>query len=114
MPVSNHIRSLLLQTIANNINEVIVGFDGTPASSEDGAAGRPARVLIPTVTIIDDTTLLVKATMGIDDTFIDKIREVYVQSRTATGFTPIARYTTKPFFKTTANEINIEILIEVA
>ena len=45
MPVSNHIRRLLLQTIADTINEVVIGFDGTPATAEDGAAGRPALVL---------------------------------------------------------------------
>ena len=74
MPVSNHIRRLLLQTIADTINEVVVGFDGTPATAEDGAAGRPAIVLTPTVTIIDDTAL-VEASMSVDDVFTDSIRE---------------------------------------
>lgn len=114
MPVSNHIRRLLLQTIADTINEVVVGFDGTPATAEDGAAGRPAIVLTPTVTIIDDTALLIEASMSVDNTFTDSIREVYIQNRTTSDFTPVARYTTKPIIKTSANEINIEILIEVA
>ena len=85
MPVSNHLRRLLLQTIADNINEVIIGFDGTPATSDDGSAGRPAVSLTPTVTIIDDT-----------------------------DFTPVARYTTKPIIKSNTNELQIEIIIEVA
>ena len=114
MPVSNHLRRLLLQTIADSINEVVVGFDGTPATADDGAAGRPAIVLTPTVTIVDDTALLVEASMSIDSSFTDNIREVYIQNRTTTDFTPIARYTTKPIIKTSSNEINFEILIEVA
>ena len=114
MPVSNHLRRLLLQTIADTINEVVIGFDGTPATAEDGAAGRPAIVLTPTVTIIDDTALLVKASMNADIGFSDSIREVYIQNRSTTAFTPVARYTTKPIIKSTANEISIEILIEVA
>jgi hypothetical protein len=52
--------------------------------------------------------------MSIDDAFDDKIREVYIQNRSTSDFTPVARYTTKPIIKTSANEINIEILIEVA
>tara|TARA_R110000796_G_scaffold22179_1_gene64550 strand:+ start:1249 stop:1596 length:348 start_codon:yes stop_codon:yes gene_type:complete len=115
MPVSNHIRRLLLQTIADTINEVVIGFDGTPATAEDGAAGRPAIVLTPTVTIIDDGTLLVEASMNTDSAFTDSIREVYIQNRNSTtDFTPIARYTTKPIIKSTSNEIKIEIIIEVA
>ena len=47
MPLSNRIKRILLQTIADNINEVIVGFDGTPATSDDGSAGRPAVTLAP-------------------------------------------------------------------
>ena len=92
----------------------MVGFDGTPATADDGAAGRPAIVLTPTVTIVDDTALLVEASMSIDSSFTDNIREVYIQNRTTTDFTPIARYTTKPIIKTSSNEINFEILIEVA
>ena len=113
MPVSNHLRRLLLQTIADNINEVIIGFDGTPATSEDGSAGRPAVSLTPTVTITDDTSLLVQATLTTGHTFTDKIREVYIQYRDTSDFTPVARYTTKPIDKTNANELLIEILIEV-
>tara|TARA_R110000787_G_scaffold260970_1_gene366277 strand:- start:908 stop:1252 length:345 start_codon:yes stop_codon:yes gene_type:complete len=113
MPVSKHIRRLLLQTVADTINEVVVGFDGTPATSEDGAAGRPAVSLAPTVTIIDDTSLLVQAKLDTSNTFTDKIREVYIQYRDTSDFTPVARYTTKPIDKTNANELLIEILIEV-
>tara|TARA_R110000787_G_scaffold190691_1_gene302143 strand:- start:674 stop:1018 length:345 start_codon:yes stop_codon:yes gene_type:complete len=114
MPVSNHLRRLLLQTIADNINEVIIGFDGTPATSEDGSAGRPAVSLTPTVTIIDDTALLVEVKLDTTNTFTDKIREVYIQYRDTSDFTPVARYTTKPILKSNTNELHIEIIIEVA
>ena len=111
MPVSKHIRRLLLQTVADTINEVVVGFDGTPATSEDGAAGRPAVSLAPTVTIIDDTSLLVQAKLDTSNTFTDKIREVYIQYRDTSDFTPVARYTTKPIIKSNTNELQIEIII---
>ena len=113
MPVSKHIRRLLLQTVADTINEVVVGFDGTPATSEDGSAGRPAVSLTPTVTIIDDTALLVEVKLDTTNTFTDKIREVYIQYRDTSDFTPVARYTTKPILKSNGNEIFIDILIEV-
>ena len=114
MPVSNHLRRLLLKTIADNINEVTLGFDGTPATPLDGAAGRPAVTLTPTVTIIDDNTLLIEANLPIDNTFDDTIKEVYIQYRGTTDFTPVARFTTKPITKTGSNELQIQIIIEVA
>lgn len=114
MPVSNHLRRLLLKTIADNINEVTLGFDGTPATASDGAAGRPAITITPTVTIIDDNTLLLEAKLPIDDSFNEDLKEVYVQFRGATSFTPVARFTTRPITKTTNNEVFIQMMIEVA
>ena len=114
MPISDYIRRLLIETIANNINEVILGFDGTPATSEDGAAGRPAITLTPNVTIVDDTSLLVEATLPYDNSFNEKIKEVYIQFRDTAEFTPVARYTVSPITKTNANELKIQIAIEVA
>ena len=114
MPVSNHIRRLLLKTIADNINQVTLGFDGTPATTSDGAAGRPAVTLTPTVTIMDDTTLLIEAKLPNDETYTEPIKEVYVQYQGASDFTPVARYTTRPITKTTSNELLIQIMIEVA
>ncbi len=114
MPVSNHLRRLLTKTIADNINEVTLGFDGTTATSSDGAAGRPAITLTPTVTIIDDDTLLVEAILPFADSFDETIKEVYVQFRGASSFTPIGRFTTRPITKTTTNELVVQITIEVA
>ncbi len=114
MPVSDYIRRLLLETLADNINEVILGFDGTPATSDDGSAGRPAITLVPTVTIVDDTSLLIEATLPYTESFNDNIREVYVQFRDTAEFTPVARYTINPINKSNSNELRIQIAIEVA
>ena len=114
MPISDYMRRLLLDTLASNINEVILGFDGTPATTDDGAAGRPAITLTPTITIVDDTSLLVEAKLPYDTTFTDKIKEVYIQFRGATEFTHVARYTINPITKSSSNELKIQIAIEVA
>ena len=114
MPLSNRIKRILLQTIADNINEVIVGFDGTPATSDDGSAGRPAVTLAPKITIIDDNSLLVEAKLERSNSFSENIKEVYIQFRDSGSFTPVARYNTKEFLKDENNEVKIEILIEVA
>ena len=102
MPVSNHLRRLL------------TGFDGTSATPSDGAAGRPAVTLTPTVTIVDDDTILIEAILPFADSFDETIKEVYVQFRGASSFTPIGRFTTRPITKTTTNELVIQIVIEVA
>jgi len=114
IPVSDYIKRLLLDTLASNINEVILGFDGTPATSDDGSAGRPAITLVPSVTIVDETSLLVEATLPHTESFTDKIREVYIQFRDTTEFTPVARYTINPVTKNNSNELVIQIAIEVA
>jgi hypothetical protein len=106
---------LLLDTLASNINELVLGLDGTYATEDDGAAGRPVVTVTPTVTVIDDTSLLVEATLGTQYAFSQSLREIYVQYRDdATGtFTPIGRYTIRPLDKTNQNEIHIQILMEV-
>lgn len=91
-----------------------MGFDGTPATSDDGSAGRPAITLVPTVTILDDSTLLVQAVLPQTQSFTEQIKEVYLQLRGASSFTPVSRFTIKPITKTTSNEVKIEITIEVA
>jgi hypothetical protein len=91
-----------------------LGFDGTPATSDDGSAGRPAITLVPTVTILDDSTLLVQAVLPQTQSFTEQIKEVYLQLRGASSFTPVSRFTIKPITKTTSNEVKIEITIEVA
>ena len=75
IPVSDY-KETTAWTLADNINEVILGFDGTPATSDDGSAGRPAITLVPSVTIVDETSLLVEATLPYTESFTDKIRGV--------------------------------------
>jgi|TARA_Y100000015_G_C2354930_1_gene72454 hypothetical protein len=113
MPVSNHVRRLLIETIADNINEMVIGFDGNPATKSDGAAGRPAKVINPTVRIVSDSSLLVEGFLGANHTFNEDLREVFVQFRGALNTIPIARHTIAAFNKTASNEIRIQILIEV-
>tara|TARA_R100000278_G_C5429762_1_gene149675 strand:- start:463 stop:807 length:345 start_codon:yes stop_codon:yes gene_type:complete len=113
MPISNHVRRLLINTIANNINEMVIGFDGSPATKSDGSAGRPAKVINPTVRIISDSSLLVEGFLPATDSFDENLQEVFVQFRGALSSIPIARHTIASFKKTTANEVRIQILIEV-
>ena len=53
MSANDHLKRLMIETIADNINEMVIGFDSTPATSSDGAAGRPAVTITPTVRIMD-------------------------------------------------------------
>jgi|TARA_R100001443_G_scaffold1295_2_gene4926 hypothetical protein len=113
MPVADRMRRLLLDTIASNINELTIGFDGTPSTNSDGAAGKPALTVAPTVKVIDDTTLLVEAFIPKDFEFTESIKEVFIQYRGTSSFTPVARHTVKPIIKTSRNELRIQVLIEV-
>ena len=107
-------KRLLIDTLASNINEIVLGFDGTYATSDDGSAGRPAVTLTPTITVIDDTSLLIEATLGTQHTFGESLKEVYVQFRATDGtFTPIGRYTILPLDKSDENEVHIQLLVEV-
>lgn len=113
MPVSDHIKRVLLDTLVSNINEMVIGFDGTPATSSDGATGRPALTINPTVRIVDDNTILVEGFIPATEAFDDAIKEVYIQFRGSNSFTPVARHTILPVTKTTRNELRIQLLIEV-
>tara|TARA_Y100000004_G_scaffold197127_1_gene269920 strand:+ start:1467 stop:1814 length:348 start_codon:yes stop_codon:yes gene_type:complete len=114
MPVSNHARRLLLDTLVNNINEMVIGYDGSPSTNSDGAAGRPAYVINPNVKIIDDNTILVEGFIPVTESFNDTFKEVFLQNRNAQGVsTPIARHTITSIKKSTSNEIRIQVIIEV-
>lgn len=113
MPVSNNAKRLVIQSIANNINEMVIGFDGSPSTNADGAAGRPAIVISPTVKVIDDHTILVEGFLPTDYSFNDSLKEVFIQNRTASITTPIARHTISKITKTTSNELRIQVIIEV-
>ena len=113
MPANDHLKRLMIQTIADNLNELTVGFDGTPATSADGGAGRPALTLAPTVKVIDNATLLVEADIPTTYAYDETLKEIYVQMRTTTGFTPITRHVFRPIKKTTTNEMKIQLIMEV-
>jgi len=113
MTVNDHLKRLMVETIANNINEITFGFDSTPATSSDGSAGRPALTLTPTVKIMDNSTLLIEALLPSSYSYSDTLKEVYIQMRNTNDFTPIARHTFRPILKTSGNEILAQIILEV-
>jgi len=113
MPASDHLKRLMIETIASNINEMVIGYDGTPATSSDGAAGRPALILTPSIKILDNATLLVEGTLTTADSFDETLKEVYVQLRGTDGFTPITRHVFRPILKSSSNEIIIQLIVEV-
>ena len=113
MPANDHLKRLMIETIADNINEMVIGFDSTPATSSDGSAGRPAITITPTVRIMDNSTLLVEGNLTTADTFDETLKEVFVQLRGTSGFTPITRHVFNPIKKTSTNEVVIQLMIEV-
>ena len=114
MPVSDYIKRTLLDTLVSNINEMVIGFDGTPSTSSDGAAGRPAITLNPTVRIVDDSTILVEAILPANQSFNETLKEVYIQFKgTDSTFIHVARHTIAPVLKKSSNEMRVQVLIEV-
>jgi hypothetical protein len=103
----------MIETIADNINEMVIGFDSTPATSSDGSAGRPAITITPTIRIMDNSTLLVEGSLTTANTFDETLKEVFVQLRGTSGFTPITRHVFNPIKKTSTNEVVIQLIIEV-
>lgn len=113
MPANDHLKRLMIETIASNINEMVIGFDGTPATSTDGAAGRPAITITPTIRILDNSTLLVEGNIPSSESFDDTLKEVFIQIRGTNDFTPITRHVFRPIKKTNSNEVNLQFIIEV-
>ena len=113
MPANDHLKRLMIETIASNINEMGIGFDGTPATSTDGAAGRPAITITPTIRILDNSTLLVEGNIPSSESFDDTLKEVFIQIRGTNDFTPITRHVFRPIKKTNSNEVNLQFIIEV-
>lgn len=113
MAVNDYLKRLLIETISNNINEVVVGFDATPPTSADGSAGRPAITLTPTVKILDNSTILIEVVIPTTEIFEDTLKEVYIQFKDSNGFTPISRHVFRPVTKTSDVEMKIQILYEV-
>ena len=113
MSANDHLKRLLVETIADNINEMIIGYDSPPATASDGAAGRPAVTITPTVRIMDNSTILIEGSLPVSEAFNETLKEVYVQFKTSTGFTPISRHVFRPIKKTSTNEVIFQLVVEV-
>ena len=116
MPLLTEGNRFLIDTLKDRINQVVFGFDGTLATSEDGGAGRPAFVATPTVRVIDDHSLLVEAVVPLSSTFTVPLKEICVQYQNpsdATDTTVLFRYTHRAVTKTQNNELRFAAIVEV-
>ena len=115
MATATRMKRLLIDTLAAKTFEMVFGFDGSFATADDGGAGRPAKTITPTVTVLDDTALLLEGNLGAQFSYDEELREIYVQIKEDDGtFTPVGRYAIRPFSKQNSNLINIQVVIEVA
>jgi len=116
VPLLTEGNRFLIDTLKDRINQVVFGFDGTLATSEDGGAGRPAYVATPTVRVIDDHSILVEAVIPVTSAFTVPLKEVCVQYQNpndATDTTVLFRYTYRSVTKTQNNELRFATIIEV-
>ena len=116
MPLLVETHRFLTETLADKINEMVFGFDGSPATSEDGGAGRPAHVVTPIVKVLDEHTIAVEGKIGTSVTFDNPLQEVilrYTNPSDSTDTMPIFRYTIQPVTKTSGNELKFSLLVEV-
>ena len=117
MPLLNEGTRFMIDTLKGRINQVVFGFDGTLATQEDGGVGRPAATVTPTVTVLDDNTLIVEAKLPLSSSFNLPIREVvlrYQNPALLTDTTDLFRYTHNAITKTVNNEIRLSVIIEVS
>lgn len=115
MPVLNHARRFLVEQLAAKINQMVIGSDGTQATTDDGGARTLAKIT-PNVRVLDDQTILVEGRFGTQYSFDSAdIQEVFLQHRdTTTGeFIPIYRTDIRAITKNAQNELRITLLIEV-
>jgi len=115
MPTLTRVKRLLVDTLATKTFEIVLGFDGSHATADDGGAGRPAVTLSTTTSVIDDNAILLEANLGAQYSYDEDLREVYVQIKESDGtFVPVGRYVIRPFNKQNNNQTHIQVLIEVA
>lgn len=116
MPLLTEGNRFLIDQLKDRINQVVFGFDGTLATSEDGGAGRPAYVATPTVRVMDDHSILVEAVLPLTSAFDIPLKEVCVQYQNPndpTDTTVLFRYTYRAVTKTQNNELRFAVIIEV-
>jgi len=117
MPLLNEGTRFMTDTLKSKINQVVFGFDGTIATQEDGGIGRPAVIVTPTITVIDDNTLLVEAKLPLTTSFSLPLREVVIRYQNPSDSTDtidLFRYTYNGITKTVNNEIRLSVAIEVS
>jgi|TARA_R110000787_G_scaffold36796_2_gene93650 hypothetical protein len=114
MPMLNSIKRRLIENLAGLVNELHIGSDGTIASSEDGGARTIARVT-PTVTIIDDSSILIEGSFNTSHVYSSAIKEVYIQYKdpTTSEFVPVYRTDINPFTKNAQNEVRFSFIMEL-
>jgi hypothetical protein len=114
MPILNAIKRRLIETLAGLVNELHIGSDGTVASSEDGGA-RTLTKISPSVTIIDDNSILVEGSFNTSHVFATPIKEIYIQYKDPTTgeFVPVYRANINPFTKNAQNEVRFSFIMEL-
>jgi hypothetical protein len=114
MPMLNAVKRRLVETLAGLVNELHIGSDGTVASSEDGGA-RTLTKISPSVTIIDDNSILVEGSFNTSHVFATPIKEIYIQYKDPTTgeFVPVYRANINPFTKNAQNEVRFSFIMEL-
>ena len=82
MPMLNSIKRRLVEHLSGLVNELHIGSDGTVASIDDGGA-RTLATIVPNVSILDDTSLLIEGTFDSSHIYSTDIQEVYLQYKDA-------------------------------
>jgi len=100
MPMLNAIKRRMIEQLSTLVNELHIGSDGTIASVDDGGV-RSLATVTPTLTVLDDTSLLIEGTFDATHIYSTDVQEVYLQYRDATTgeFVPVYR-TAIPSFTT--------------
>ena len=113
MPMLNSIKRRLVEHLSGLVNELHIGSDGTVASIDDGGS-RTLATIVPNVSILDDTSLLIEGTFDSSHIYSTDIQEVYLQYKDAiTGeFIPVYRTALPAFTKNGQNEVKFSFILE--
>tara|TARA_Y100001951_G_C11283355_1_gene266941 strand:+ start:1150 stop:1497 length:348 start_codon:yes stop_codon:yes gene_type:complete len=114
MPMLNAIKRRLIEQLSTLVNELHIGSDGTIASVDDGGV-RSLATVSPTLTVLDDTSLLIEGTFDASHIYSADVQEVYLQYRDATTgeFVPVYRTAIPAFTKNGQNEVRFSFILEV-
>jgi len=114
MPMLNAIKRRMIEQLSTLVNELHIGSDGTIASVDDGGV-RSLATVTPTLTVLDDTSLLIEGTFDASHIYSTDVQEVYLQYRDATTgeFVPVYRTAIPSFTKNGQNEVRFSFILEV-